>query len=73
MVNPVYVLLTLLNLFLLLGPVAFLLLASGLDKHGTGSSLPVKYSHMDIAGSTGRFPITITGAPILTLASSYLL
>lgn len=55
------------------GPVAFLLLASGLDKHGTGSSLPIKYSHLDIAGSSGCFPTSITGAPMLALAGSYLL
>lgn len=32
-----------------------MMLASGLDKHGTNSSHPLKYSHLDIAGSAGRF------------------
>lgn len=29
------------------------MLASGVDKHGTNSSNPLKYSHLDIAGSAG--------------------
>lgn len=32
-----------------------MMLASGLDKHGTNSSNPLKYSHLDIAGSAGTF------------------
>lgn len=31
-----------------------MMLASGIDKHGTKSSNPLKYSHLDIAGSAGR-------------------
>lgn len=31
-------------------PMAFLTMASGLDAHGTGSKLPLAYTHLDIAG-----------------------
>lgn len=54
-------------------PSGFLLLASGLDKHGSGSEKPIKYSHLDIAGSSGDFPHEPTGAPILALSNLYLL
>ncbi|KAK3886530.1 hypothetical protein Pcinc_009326 [Petrolisthes cinctipes] len=37
-------------------PSAFLIMSSGLDKHGKDSSQPLKYSHLDIAGSSGPFP-----------------
>lgn len=55
------------------GPAAFLILASGLDKYGYGSNKPLKYSHIDIAGSSGSFPDGATGAPILALANQFLL
>uniref|UniRef100_A0AAR5P683 Cytosol aminopeptidase domain-containing protein n=2 Tax=Dendroctonus ponderosae TaxID=77166 RepID=A0AAR5P683_DENPD len=55
------------------GPVAFLLLASGLDKYGSGSDKPIKYSHFDIAGSSGDFPAHPTGASITALAQHYIL
>ncbi|WP_394228205.1 M17 family metallopeptidase [Pseudoalteromonas spongiae] len=32
-------------------PMAFLAVASGLDKHGANSELPIPYIHVDIAGS----------------------
>jgi leucyl aminopeptidase len=32
-------------------PMAFLAVASGLDKHGASSELPIPYIHIDIAGS----------------------
>ena len=38
------------------GPAAFLIMASGLDDHGLGSKAPLNYSHIDIAGSSGKFP-----------------
>ena len=31
--------------------MAFLAVASGLDKHGASSELPIPYIHVDIAGS----------------------
>ena len=38
------------------GPAAFLIMASGLDDHGVDSKTPLSYSHIDIAGSSGKFP-----------------
>jgi len=32
-------------------PAAFLMIAAGLDKHSKTSDRPIKYSHLDIAGS----------------------
>nr|XP_022918012.1 putative aminopeptidase W07G4.4 [Onthophagus taurus] len=54
------------------GPAGFLILASGLDKHGSGNQKPIKYSHLDIAGSAGDFPNPATGAPILALSKAFL-
>ncbi|CAH1784087.1 unnamed protein product [Owenia fusiformis] len=53
-------------------PAAFMIVSSGLDKHGVDSEKPLKYSHMDIAGSSGPFPGVPTGAPIVALATNYL-
>uniref|UniRef100_A0A8C1BPM0 Zgc:152830 n=2 Tax=Cyprinus carpio TaxID=7962 RepID=A0A8C1BPM0_CYPCA len=53
-------------------PAAFLIMASGLDKHGVDSDKPLPYSHIDIAGSSGPFPGVPTGAPILAMATKYL-
>ncbi|KAF7200606.1 putative aminopeptidase W07G4.4 [Nothobranchius furzeri] len=54
-------------------PAAFLIMASGLDKHGVDSGAPLPYSHIDIAGSSGPFPGVPTGAPILAMATNYIL
>ncbi|XP_033633240.1 putative aminopeptidase W07G4.4 [Asterias rubens] len=54
-------------------PAAFLIMASGLDGHGIDSKVPLKYSHLDIAGSSGPFPGVPTGAPIPALTLKYLL
>ncbi|XP_060894603.1 putative aminopeptidase W07G4.4 [Labrus mixtus] len=54
-------------------PAAFLIMASGLDKHGVDSGTPLPYSHVDIAGSSGPFPGVPTGAPIITMATNYIL
>lgn len=35
-------------------PAAFLIMASGLDKHDATSPKPIKYTHLDIAGSAGK-------------------
>jgi len=53
-------------------PAAFLIVASGLDKHDSSSSTPLKYSHLDIAGSSGDVPDTPTGSPILSLSQLHL-
>ncbi|VEN36631.1 unnamed protein product [Callosobruchus maculatus] len=55
------------------GPAAFLILASGLDEHGSGSRSPLQYSHLDIASSAGSLPLPATGSPVLALAEQYLL
>lgn len=52
-------------------PAAFLIAATGLDQHGTKSDHPLKYSHLDIAGSAGEVPDTPTGASILALAKMH--
>lgn len=49
-------------------PAAFMISASGLKKHGIDSERPLKYTHMDIAGSSGDYPGTPTGAPLIALA-----
>ncbi|PVD31088.1 hypothetical protein C0Q70_10366 [Pomacea canaliculata] len=54
-------------------PAAFLIMASGLDKHGIDSDQPYPYSHLDIAGSSGPFPGIPTGSPILAFAAQYVL
>ncbi|KAL8602889.1 hypothetical protein ACOMHN_026849 [Nucella lapillus] len=54
-------------------PSAFLIMASGLDKHGIDSDKPYPYSHLDIAGSSGPFPGVPTGAPIVAMAARYVL
>lgn len=54
-------------------PAAFLIMTSGLDKHGVDSDAPLPYSHVDIAGSSGPFPGVPTGAPILAMATNYIM
>ncbi|XP_013394128.1 putative aminopeptidase W07G4.4 [Lingula anatina] len=54
-------------------PAAFMIMASGLDKHGIDSERPLKYSHMDIAGSSGPFPGVPTGSPVVAMAARYVL
>jgi leucyl aminopeptidase len=54
-------------------PAAFLAVIAGLDKHGIDSENPIKYSHIDIAGSSGPFPGIPTGAPIVALTAKYVL
>ncbi|KAK3094658.1 hypothetical protein FSP39_004605 [Pinctada imbricata] len=54
-------------------PSAFLIMASGLEKHGIDSDKPLPYSHLDIAGSSGPFPGVPTGAPIIAMAANFVL
>jgi leucyl aminopeptidase len=54
-------------------PSAFLIMASGLDKHGIDSDKPIRYSHVDIAGSSGPFPGVPTGAPLVAMAHAFVL
>lgn len=53
-------------------PAAFLIRAAGLDKHGTDSTKPIRYSHFDIGGSSGDFPLVPTGAPLVAMVSHFL-
>jgi len=54
-------------------PTAFLILTSGLKDHGVDSEKPLKYAHLDIAGSEGSFPGLPSGAPIAALVQHYFL
>jgi len=54
-------------------PAAFMILASGLDKHGQESDLPIPYTHIDIAGSSGPFPGVPTATPMLALAARHIM
>lgn len=42
-------------------------------QHGVDSTAPLPYSHIDIAGSSGPFPGVPTGAPVITMATKYIL
>jgi len=53
-------------------PGAFLQQVSGLDKHQLKHSEPMKYSHLDIAGSAGELPGPTTGAPVAALVEMFL-
>ncbi|MFN3202387.1 MAG: leucyl aminopeptidase family protein [Bradymonadia bacterium] len=58
-------------------PMAFLAIASGVDRHGIASSDPIPYTHLDLGGSGceggdwqhGR----PTAAPVVALAARYLI
>jgi len=52
-------------------PAAFMILTSGLKEHGLDSDKPLKYAHLDIAGSSGPFPGLPTGAPVMALLQNY--
>jgi leucyl aminopeptidase len=58
-------------------PMAFLLRASGLDSHGSGSSSPIPYTHVDLAGSGvegGDWAFgKPTAAPVLSFAARWML
>lgn len=53
-------------------PAAFLIQTTGLDKHGLNSEKPLKYTHLDIAGSAGEHPKMPTAHPIIALAKAHL-
>ncbi|NP_001279257.1 uncharacterized protein LOC767682 homolog [Callorhinchus milii] len=52
---------------------AFLIMASGLDKHGIDSEKPLPFCHIDIAGSAGPFPGVPSGVPVIAMAAKYIL
>jgi len=53
-------------------PAAFLAKVSGLDKHGSNSTQPLRYTHLDIAGSGGELPFPPTGRPIPALCQFFI-
>ncbi|KAH8383829.1 hypothetical protein KR009_010724, partial [Drosophila setifemur] len=53
-------------------PAAFMIMAAGLDKHGLDSKNPIKYTHIDIAGSAGEHPAMPTAAPLVALVKTHL-
>ncbi|CAF3982809.1 unnamed protein product, partial [Rotaria sp. Silwood2] len=53
-------------------PAAFLARVSGLDNHGCDSKNPLRYTHLDIAGSAGDLPHTPTGRPIPALCQMFI-
>ena len=53
-------------------PASFMIVTSGLVKHGVDSASPLPYVHLDIAGSSGPFPGVPTGAPIPTMAKYFM-
>merc|ERR1712025_220696 len=48
-------------------PAAFLTRVSGLDQHQFSSEKPLKYSHLDIAGSSGDLPDPTTASSVPAL------
>lgn len=54
-------------------PAAFMIVGSGLDKHGNDSEQKLPYSHIDIAGSSGPFPGKPTGSPLPSFVFKYVL
>jgi leucyl aminopeptidase len=53
-------------------PAAFLARVSGVDKHGRDSAQPLRYTHLDIAGSGGELPFAPTGRPIPALCQMFI-
>merc|ERR1712179_68349 len=53
-------------------PAAFMHHVSGLDKNMASSDHPLKYSHLDIAGSSGGLPHPTTGAGVTALVMQFL-
>jgi len=53
-------------------PAAFMHLVSGLDKHQLQSEHPLKYTHLDVAGSSGNLPGITTGAGVTALTMHFI-
>lgn len=53
-------------------PVAFMSLVSGLDKHQTKSNKPLKYTHFDVAGSSGDLPGVTTARGVTAMAMHFI-
>ena len=44
---------------------------SGLDKHQTKSEKPLKYTHFDVAGSSGNLPDVTTARGVTAMAMHF--
>merc|ERR1712029_939210 len=53
-------------------PATFMMQVAGLDKHMVSSKQPLKYSHLDIAGSSGNLPDPTTGASVAAIVKFFL-
>jgi leucyl aminopeptidase len=53
-------------------PCAFMIEASGLDKHGIHSKQPIKYSHFDMGSCEGEHPETSFPNPLLALVAYHI-
>merc|ERR1712156_947737 len=53
-------------------PCAFLQKGSGLTDHQLSSEKPLKYTHMDVAGSHGRYPDHPTASSVVALSMHFL-
>lgn len=57
-------------------PAAFMIVASGLDKHGADSTAPIAYTHCDIGGAAVAAPFAdgaVTGQPVTSLVGRFVL
>ncbi|CDS11021.1 hypothetical protein LRAMOSA03285 [Lichtheimia ramosa] len=60
-------------------PAGFMLIASGLDKHGLDSKEPIGYTHVDCAGSAEEMSAVgwsiprVTGSPVAAFTGAFLL
>ncbi|KAF5305226.1 hypothetical protein FQR65_LT07765 [Abscondita terminalis] len=56
------------------GPAAFIIMASGLDRYGSESVKPLKFTHLDICGDgAAGYPHPPTAGSLLTLVTTYLM
>uniref|UniRef100_A0A5K3ERF9 CYTOSOL_AP domain-containing protein n=1 Tax=Mesocestoides corti TaxID=53468 RepID=A0A5K3ERF9_MESCO len=52
-------------------PPAYMIRASTLNDHGLGSANQIRYIHLDVSGSAGRYADRPTGAPVAMLTQHY--
>merc|ERR1719411_218788 len=52
-------------------PVAFMHIVAGLDKHQSTCEKPLKYTHFDVAGSSGNLPGPTTGAGVTSMVMHF--
>ena len=54
-------------------PAAFMMRVSGLTNHQLVNEKPLKYSHLDVAGTTGDLPEPTSGSTVVGLSMHFLL